>query len=299
MIILRMRGGLGNQLFQYAAGLALAQHHNVPLKVDDYTYRINSYRKIELGNFFSDINLATRKEVAGFTGATRAIRLFHKLTNYRYNRRVFAQPYFHYYPDFFRLPNDIYLSGYWQSDRYFQPIEQRLKNAFKLKHQLDDENREISDSMNVENSISIHVRRGDYILNSKYSKMFGVIDQKYYEDSIAFMQERIQKPRFYLFSDSPKWCLEKFNFVKDIKIIQNNQGENSHIDLWLMSRCQHHIIANSTFSWWGAWLGINQNKTVVAPQKWFKDPLFRGNNPVYYSRFYNIKDLIPQSWKTM
>lgn len=296
MIILRLRGGIGNQLFQYAAGKALATHHGMPLKIDDYTYSINSSRKIELSKFKIDFQIASRKEVHKFTGFWPPSRIFHKSTNYRFNNKVCAQPYYHFYPEFFHLPKKIYLSGYWQSEKYFQNITNFIREIYQPSIDLDKRNSDILNKMNKSNSISIHVRRGDYVKTPKYASFFGAQDIEYYKKSMHFLENKFKSIKYFIFSDNPEWCETQFKNVPNKTILTHNQGDQSYLDMWLMSRCKHHIIANSTFSWWGAWLGENPGKTVIAPKRWFKDPYVKDSKTVYYSRYYDIKDLLPESW---
>ncbi len=295
MIIVRLRGGLGNQLFQYAAGKALAEHHRTELLVDLYTYSKHPYRKFELSKFNIDAKEATREQVHLFTGSNPVIRYVNKRENYLRCQKVFAQPHYHFFEDFFSLPDNLYLSGYWQSEKYFASIGSIIREQLTPRALLDDHNSSFIARMQSENSISVHVRRGDYAASKDYASFFGVLSAAYYEGAIAKMRTEVERPSFYFFSDDPAWCRQTFSGLQ-AAFIDHNKGEDSFKDLVLMSACRHNIIANSTFSWWGAWLNQNQEKKVIAPQLWFQRNYLTKKVPVYPSRLYNTKDLIPDSW---
>ena len=295
MIIVRLRGGLGNQLFQYAAGKALAEHHRIELLLDLYTYIKHPYRKYELSKFNIEAREATREEVHRFTGSNPIIRYLNKRDNYFRCPKVFVQPHYHFYEDFFSLPREFYLSGYWQSEKYFTSVAQLIQKQFTPKELLDERNAILKTKIQSENSVAVHVRRGDYASTSAYSSFFGVLSQEYYENAIERIRQEIDRPKFYFFSDNPAWCKETFSGL-DAEFVDHNQGSDAFKDLLLMSFCKHNIIANSTFSWWGAWLNNHVNKKVIAPKDWFRTNFLASKEPVYPSRFYNTQDLIPPSW---
>lgn len=294
MIIVRLRGGLGNQLFQYAAGRALASHRGVELKLDLYTYTRHPYRKFELGIFNIDAAEATRGEVHQFTGSNPIVRYLNKRNNYFRCPGVFAQPHYHFYPDFFALPSNIYLSGYWQSEKYFDGIAELIRGQVTPKTPLDSRNADLQKTMQTQHSVAVHVRRGDYS-SSPYSSFFGVLPETYYAEAIAAVKQRAGNPAFYFFSDDIAWC--KSNFGKSgAEFIGHNTGADAYKDMLLMASCKHNIIANSTFSWWGAWLNSNPEKVVIAPKQWFRSNFLDKKEPVYASRVYNTGDLIPEMW---
>jgi len=294
MIIVRLRGGLGNQLFQYAAGRALSTLHQVPLKLDLYTYAQHPYRKYELHRFNIDAVEATRAEVHRFTGGNPFIRYLNKRENYFRSPLVFAQPHYHYYEDFLGLPGDLYLSGYWQSEKHFSGIAGHIRKEFTPSTPLDDKNVSFQKQMQAQNSVAVHVRRGDYN-NANYASFFGSLPESYYGEAMTFLRKRAGDPKFYFFSDDIPWCKSTFG-TTGAEFINHNTGADSYKDLLLMASCRHNIIANSSFSWWGAWLNANPDKIVVAPKQWFKSNFLNRKEPVYASRFYNTKDLIPPGW---
>ncbi len=293
MIIVRLRGGLGNQLFQYAAAKSLAMLHNAELKLDLYTYTKHPYRKFELWRFQIDAIEATRKEVHAFTGSNPLIRYLNKRENYFHCPGVCAQPHYHFFEDFFSLPSDIYLSGYWQSEKYFTRVADTIRRQFSPATSLDERNAALENEMRNTNSISVHIRRGDYTWSG--NSFFGVTGKEYYEKAIARMETEIPGLRFYFFSDDPEWCRQNFQIPRAV-FVSHNTGDDSFKDMLLMSACRHNIIANSTFSWWAAWLNQNPDKKVIAPLRWFGLNYLTKKEPVYASRVYNTKDLIPDTW---
>ncbi len=294
MIIVRLRGGLGNQLFQYAAGRALATHHQVPLKLDLYTYSKHTYRRYELHHFNIDATEATRAEVHQFTGSNPFIRYLNKRENYFRCPRVFAQPHYHFYDGFLTLPSDLYLSGYWQSERHFSGIASSLRSQLTPVQAMDERNLSFQRQMQSHDSVAVHVRRGDYSQGA-YSSFFGTLPESYYGEAMTFVRKRIANPVFYFFSDDIAWCKSAFG-TTGAEFVDHNRGANAYKDLLLMASCRHNIIANSTFSWWGAWLNTHPDKVVVAPKQWFKSGFLDRREPVYASRFYDTKDLIPAGW---
>lgn len=294
MIVLRLRGGLGNQLFQYAAGQSLALYHRVPLKLDTYYYSYHPYRTFALDHFHTEYEQADEAEITSFVGKTRLEKLFHKKTNYRYCRRAFGQPYYHFYPDFYQLPNDIYLSGYWQSERYFRPYASVIRKHLVPRAAPNEQNARLIDEMRRTQSVSLHVRHGDYT-NPSFDDFFATLDVSYYNAAIRRMRQQTNAPRFFVFSDDIPWCRQTFADL-DATFVAHNQGKDAYWDLWLMAQCRHHIIANSSFSWWGAWLDERPDKRVIAPRQWFTSNHYRGRSPVYPERTYHLQDQLPDEW---
>jgi hypothetical protein len=292
MIIVRLRGGLGNQLFQFAAAHSLAVHNGVGLKADLYTYTKHPLRKYELHNFNVNLPEASRAEIHQFTGSNFVERYLNKKSNYFYSPKVFAQPHYHFYEDFFSLPVPIYLSGYWQSEKYFENIAGEIRKMITPSKALDPKNVELIQKARSVNSVAIHVRRSDYVTTS----FFQVMGLDYYEKAIKEINNRISKPQFFIFSDDINWSRQQFVHLTNATFIDNNKGDDSFKDLLVMSACKNQIIANSTFSWWAAWLNDFKDKTVIAPQTWFHNTWLTKKEPVYPSRFYNTKDLIPSTW---
>jgi len=291
MVITKLVGGLGNQMFQYAAGSSLAYSLNTGLKVDksayDHVYKVWPYG---LDCFKLKPVFAPPKEVAVFTKinqlpSTKTAKLLRFLLGKFTNKRYFQEKHFHFDPDFFSLSpkNDYYLSGHWISEKYFKKIADFIRTAFTVKTKLRGRNLEFARRIRRTTSVSIHVRRGDYISDKKANAFHGTCDLPYYRRCLTLITKKIMAPTFYVFSDDPKWCKQNLRFKHTTLFIDYNQDKN-YEDLRLMSLCRHNIIANSTFSWWGAWLNQNPNKLVLAPKQWFKD------------KNLNTKDLLPENW---
>jgi hypothetical protein len=270
-------GGLGNQMFQYALYLALKrQGRNVILDTSlfNYTKMHNGY---ELERCFGFNDLKVKVSRWGIL----KLRFFLK---YNIGSVVYADK-SHYDIKVFKTKSR-YLNGCWQSEKYFSQIQDEIQEVFEFKN-IDTENQKLAKEIQSTNSVSLHIRRGDYLGNSKYE---GVCSEEYYLKAINRLNKEISSHNdavFYVFSDDIEF-VNQFTSKLNIKtkIIAHNKSEDSYKDMYLMSRCKHNIIANSSFSWWGAWLNNNSNKIVVAPKNWF------GN-----STEDCYKDIVPKSWE--
>ena len=289
MIISKLYGGLGNQMFQYAFARNLALKYGVELKFDITALIKESGNSKYIGGDIElealDVNLskATENEINLFMRSKfgklvdLVLLFFHISGKYSYVK----EPHFHFFKSALSSPVNSYLDGYWQSEKYFKGIRKHLLQEFKPKHTLSFKTIELEKEIKNSKSISIHVRRGDYLSNTD---IYCICDETYYMNSIEFICKKIDNPTLYIFSDDPNWF--KNNIKTDYKTVyvSHNIGRNSYEDIYLMSLCQHQIIANSSFSWWGAWLNLNPNKIVIAPKCWFK------------IKSKNTKDLIPEEW---
>lgn len=288
MVIVKLIGGLGNQMFQYAAGRRLAQTLGVSFKLDISGFESYKLRRYSLGHFNIQEVFATPAEVELLTSYGRgtfgllAARVFQKSlehlpTHIREKNR------FRFDPELLNLPDGVYLEGSWQNERYFQDIKEILGEEFKVKSPQTGKNKEVSEDIGNCEAVSIHIRRGDYISNAKTKEFHGICAPDYYCKCIEEIFDKVKNPHFFLFSDDSKWVLENMKFPQQTSIISHN-GIKDYEDMRLMSQCKHHIIANSTFSWWAAWLGQHPDKIIFAPKRWLK------------SNKYDSKDLIPESW---
>jgi len=294
MIIVSIYGGLGNQMFQYACAKALALRLGVELELDislvcDRTESENfTFRNYELDAFniidqIANINVV-RKYVPNIYNASDLSKKLFKI------KRFLTRKTFYYEKTKFQFENRINLIndnslifGYFQTEKYFLSIREELLKIFTLKEVIVNENRLILNDINKNNSVSIHIRRGDYLKLS-----YQELDiQNYYSKAIEIIREKVKNAVFYIFSDDQLWVEENFKqFDIEKVVIKNNIGKKSFMDLFLMSQCKYNICANSTFSWWGAWLNTYPDKIVIAPKKWFKEGEFE--KCTY--------DLIPVDW---
>ena len=273
-IIANIAGGLGNQMFQYAAAYALAQNKNFKLMLDisDFT-KINN-RTFQLKYFFNITNsIATNKEVKSILGMRRffLIRRILKKINKITPNLLIEEPYI-FNERFLEVENSIYLQGYWQNYNYFLSYKKKLQNIFKLKS-LSSKDILFSDHyLKMNNLTSVHIRKGDYI-NKNNKNIFNQLGTKYYMDSISYIKNMVSKPFFFIFSDDYNWVKDNIKLPHNEYILMD-YSLDSLIDFKLMSLCQHHIIANSTFSWWPAWLkDENRGDIVIAPKKWLNTNL--------------------------
>ena len=284
MIIVNLKGGLGNQMFQYALGKSLSIKYNRILKFDLNFYKENldahvTKRNFELEHFSVKADPATKQDLK-FKKSNRVTNFFTSNKFKIYNDLNFGGT--------IESNNSIvYFDGFWQSELFFQDIRNLLLREFTPKISLDADNMFWINSISRCNSISVHIRRGDYITNSSANSFHGVCSIEYYKSAIRYIQDIVDNPIFYFFSDDMTWVKENFyNGLQNYNFVEGNIGENSYLDIRLMSFCKHNIVANSTFSWWGAWLNTNVDKVVIAPLMWFSDS----------DQNSKTKNLIPSSW---
>ena len=300
MICIQLSGGLGNQMFQYACGRALAYKHKVNLLLDltaldkkgpQSTYTL---RKYELGIFSLNARIASANELKLYKSSYLSL-LNNKMSQYArfprlFNKKILIETkYIGYDKRIEALPKDCIIIGYWQSERYFKKIKGRIRKDFQFKPILDINNYERMQRITSTNSISIHIRRGDYAERHGTKIVHGLCSLDYYNSAIIFLSQKIDNPNFFIFSDDLNWVKQNLNIHHNHEFISGNVGNNSFIDLQLMSLCKNNNIANSTFSWWGAWLNPNPDKVVIAPEQWF-------NNKIENAYTDN---LIPSEWVRM
>jgi Glycosyl transferase family 11 len=266
MIISKISGGLGNQLFQFAAGRSLAIHHNTELCLDISVYQQDGLRNFDLTNFNIKPVIATEQDINKFTNRSFTKRIRDRILPHRF-RKLYKEPFFHFDKNFFKASQNTYLKGYWQSEKYFSQINDIIRNDFTPNADITDKLKTLAGDLKTVNSVAIHIRRADYTTNH-FNEYHGILGKDYYAAAIQLMKEKKQDCRFYIFSDDIKWV--KQNYSSENAVFVSGEIAKTHIeDLYLMSRCHHNIIANSSFSWWGAWLNNNPDKIVISPKKWF------------------------------
>ncbi|MES2767744.1 MAG: alpha-1,2-fucosyltransferase [Bdellovibrionota bacterium] len=258
LVVVNLIGGLGNQMFQYAVGKALAKKLGGTLKVDIKGFE-TYFRSYDLNNFKISAVIATQEEVSFL----KSKNLFFK-TKHVYKEKTFC-----YDSTVFNNKLPVYLEGYWQSEKYFKDIRQDLLSEFQPKNSLSEYSQGILTKIrSSKNSVSIHIRRGDY-LKPQNQQVHGVCSLEYYQSAIQTLSDEFGQSSYFIFSDDIDWAKSNLNLNGDATFIDENTGNRSFEDILLMSACEHNIIANSSFSWWGAWLNQNANKKVIAPLKWF------------------------------
>lgn len=290
MIVTKLMGGMGNQMFQYAFAKYLATKHNVPLKIDtrflvDRTPREESFvfRNYDLDIFNLNTEVATQAEIANLTHRT-SIELGNKLLNKIIGRKHthVHEPHFNFSETCFLATADSYLEGYWQSEKYFKPIEALLRsNDFSFKNPMSARAIALGNTIRSSNSICVNVRRGDFVTNDFH----GAIGLDFYSKAELIVCPGLTDPHYYVFSDEMDWCKENITFAGDVTYVGHEYAGSKFQDyIRLMAMCKHFIIPNSSFAWWAVWLNDSKNKMVVAPKKWF-------NNPTWDTR-----DLTPDEW---
>ncbi len=275
MVVIKLCGGLGNQMFQYAAGRRLSYVHGVELKFDISGFKEDRLRTYELGAFNIEEKFATEAEVAGLSGRKKG--LLERITSRAFRNASVAAPikhvkekFFHFDPEILRLPDGVYLDGYWQSEKYFKDIESVIRKELTVKTAQAGRNSELAAMIGSSASVSIHIRRGDYVSNPIANQVLGVCVLDYYYRSIEHIAQKVERPHFFVFSDEPQWAKDHLKLPYPVEFIAHNAADHAYEDLRLMSLCKHHIIANSSFSWWGAWLNPDPDKKVFAPKRWFR-----------------------------
>ena len=289
LVISKIIGGLGNQMFQYAAGRALAERHGVPLCLDlsgFQGYRL--HQGFELNRVFRCETSTADTDLLRTQLGWRAGRLAQRILRrppfaiFR-GRRLVVEPHFHYWAGIFDAPCDCYLNGHWQSEKYFKGIEKIIRSDFTFRTEPEGENEELARQIAGTQAVSLHVRRGDYVSDAKTRAVLNLCSLEYYQSAIRLIAEQVEHPHFYIFSDDIDWVKSNLMLTFPCSFIDYNRGKESYNDMRLMSLCRHHIIANSSFSWWGAWLGKNPEKIVMASRRWFVD----GRSD---------RDLVPDKW---
>ena len=285
MVISQILGGLGNQMFQYAAARALALSRAQPLLLDLVAFSgYKLHNGFELDRVFMIDSAATKTTDLLPVLGWRTPTLVRKVLK----RSLFAplrgahlaiEPAPNYWARLQSMESPLYMMGYWQSERYFLMQENTIRKDFVFRHALDGRNAAIAEEIAERPSVSVHLRRGDYLSD----KIMNVCSTDYYRSAAKYMEERIGRPAYFVFSDDADWVRSHVDFLPGATFIDHNKGPDSYQDMQLMSRCKHHIIANSSFSWWGAWLNPSAEKIVVAPCTWFRD----GGDD---------SDLVPSQW---
>lgn len=279
MNIIRMTGGLGNQMFQYALYLKL-KSMGKDVKLDDITeYEGQNARPIMLWAFGIDYPKASREEINKITDGILK-------TSHRIRRKLFGRKSLEYHEKDCNFDEEIltrepaYLTGYFQSEKYFKDIEGQVRIAFQFSDEIWKDldtvllERLQSYQKQIEKTIavSLHIRRGDYLENTE--AYGGICTEEYYKKAIELVKKKEPEAVFYVFSNETDWAKEwidiQYKEMADrFVVIEGTTEETGYLDLFLMSRCKHHIMANSSFSWWGAWLNPSKKKLVIAPSKWF------------------------------
>ncbi len=293
MIVVELKGGLGNQMFQYAVARALAQRQGTGVFLDRGFLDMDSNGRWTKREYELDVFSGIETSRAGFSA-----KILQYLHGHRYEARLSSLPSVLFPFKVYRekghaydagvlsFGRHTYLDGYFQSEKYFLPSATTIRNDFRFASAPSARNAEVIHEIQQHSlAISVHVRRGDYVSLASAHDFHGTMESVYYQKGVRQILSRVPgTPRFYVFSDEPLWVRENLKLPGEMVVIDWNQGKQSYEDLRLMSHCHHHIIANSSFSWWGAWLNPSPEKVVVAPSIWFRG---QSEQPA---------DILPPSW---
>lgn len=285
MIAFLAQGGLGNQLFQYAAARRLAHKLGTELVLDPYWFSNpvagETLRPLELDKYPVELRLANAAEQRRWRLLRGRLGRYLPLLS---RTRLIRERGFGYNESVAHAKTGSYLLGFWQSEKYFADIRETLLRELTPLAPPSPRDTQLLREMETGDAICVHVRRGDYVSSSSASAFHGVCSLDYYERAIRHVTERVKAPNLFIFSDDPDWTRANLGTGDfPVHYVNHNTTPDAFQDLRLMSHCRHHIIANSSFSWWGAWLSTHPAQIVVAPTQWFL-----ANRPT--------PDLIPADW---
>lgn len=271
MIVVRLQGGLGNQMFQYAYGLALRRRGAGAVAFDASSFASDRLRELSLSVWGLEVPLLGAADAArlprrfggrGWRAWLKGRRPLRKLSErpQGFHRRWLAPP------------DHSLLCGYWQDERFFEGVENDLRRLFRPARTLAEETLATISRMESSNSVAVHVRRTDY-LNVPQMRS---CDEGYQERCVRRLCEAESGLTAFVFSDDLAWCREHLRLPCPTRFVGHTPADRAYEDLWMMSRCRHHVIPNSSFSWWSAWLGEPNGGVAFAPRPWFADPALRG-----------------------
>jgi hypothetical protein len=278
LVVTRLDGGLGNQLFQYAVGRALALRYGATLKLDLSVFPSYPLRRYELDKYPIRATIATEDELMMFGDDPASSAS---------GCKRYREPHFPFDPAVFGAAPPVQLIGFWQTERYFRHIADTIRRELTPIKPMDTENERALANILHSRSVAVHVRRGDYVSNPVTAAHHGVLSPSYYKRAMDYIASRVSDPVFYVFSDGHDWVRDNLRHPAPLVQITVNGPERGFRDIQLMSACKHHILANSSFGWWGAWMNASRDKIVIAPTPWF------------LNKALDTRDLLPPSWVVM
>lgn len=293
-LIVQLVGGMGNQMFQYAHGRALARRCHMELALDFVCARGDTPRRYQLDRLRVAAAMADASATQVFkVPPARALRMMKEVIPrsvqlVRERPQILRERGFPVQELTLDNSRDAYLIGYWQSERYFAALGEELRKEFQPITPASRTTDLALARIGACDSVSIHVRRGDYVTSPATAQFHGALGLEYYRAAVARLEQERPGPRYYVFTDDPSWVRTAFDIGVPFSIVEVDDGDSPEWDLILMSACRRHIIANSSFSWWGAWLDSRPDKRVIAPQRWFVGP----NAP-------DVCDLLPADWSRL
>ncbi|MFM7223268.1 MAG: alpha-1,2-fucosyltransferase [Bacteroidota bacterium] len=284
MIISRITGGLGNQLFQYAAGFSLAKRKQVEYKLHFSLDQRDTHRKAEISHLLPEVNWCTNDEAAQFIPGSLVKRMILRFTPTQ-QKRFIKERHFHFDNQVQHAGSSVYIKGYWQSEYYFSDACNEIRAVLLKGLSRFPLSESLMFALKGESTVSLHVRKGDY-LKPPYSTFYAQLNNDYYTSALKKLEQHITPSRICVFTDDIQWVRRHLDLGRPFELISGNENQTALQDFHAMTLCSHHIIANSSFSWWSAWLSSNPNKIVIAPEKWFNE------GPT------DTQDLLPKGWIT-
>jgi hypothetical protein len=284
-------GGLGNQMFQYSIGIILQLENKINVKFDVDFFKIKQdidgfkLRNLDLDVFDVQLDELTKEERNYFLGSGKLITL---KRFFRGQPFIFYESESGYKNDWSKVIHNTYYFGYFQKFEFYKGYEKILMKSFQFNtNKISQKALEFANCFVEENSVSIHIRKGDYVNDKQTKSIFFNLDIEYYNNAIDHLSKLYMNLKFYVFSDDINWVVKNFN-PKDIifEIVELNNKEKAWEDMFLMTKCKHNIIANSTFSWWGAFLNPNPKKVIIAPKNWYNDSI----------KNQNAMEIYPTGW---
>lgn len=282
MIIVRMVGGVGNQLFCYAYAKSL-QQKGYDVKIDISTFKFNKIDSYEFDKYNIDIPISTLEENERLFNNSLLSKILKRFgidisNKVREKSLLFDE-------SLLRINDNSYVDGYFQNEKYFYDIRDIILEQISINRPLSNFTKSIQKKINsLNNTCSIHVRRGD-MANDINVKIHGVCSVEYYNNAIEYLKNKLGEVNYFIFSDDFEWCRSNLKIDNAI-FVESDEHRIAHEDIYLMSLCDHNIIANSTFSWWGAWLNDNVSQISIAPMEWFKDKKYQKQS----------QDIVPNGW---
>jgi len=281
MIIVKLNGGIGAQMLQYSLGRQLSILNKTELYLDDSWFKehncdLNFPRDFKLDCLHAKFNLLNSQSIYWKFRLTDRLKQWNPLAY----QKIVEQDFSKYDPSILKAGNNIVLDGYWNSYKYFENIKSILEKELIPREAPNAHNDNCLKKINQVNAVSVHFRRGDYGKTSFH----GMLTKSYYNDAIRVIKEKVSNPYLFLFSDEPDWVLNNFHFDLPYEVVAFNGNNKNYWDIHLMRNCKHHVIANSSFSWWGAWLNNYAGKIVIAPKTWIAE------------KKRTMNDFIPSEW---
>ncbi len=274
MVIVRLIGGLGSQMSEYAYAKAL-ESKGYDVKIDSSTFEFYTLRGYELDKYNIDLECSTKEENDRYRPNNIVIKILSRILNKIginiLSLKVVREKSLMFNQKLLEINDEAYVIGDFFSEKYFKDIRSTLLKQFSIKGRpssyMKDMEVKISEAAN---SCFIHVRRGDYFHNKRVNKVHGVCGVDYYQNAAKYVQSQVGSLQYFIFSNDIEWCKENLK-IDNATYMENQERASPHEDIYLMSLCKHNIIDHSSFCWWGAWLNQNENKIVVAPKKWFSN----------------------------